>query len=78
MNRIKRINKISLLYSRTAEYSDTIDRNSTSPYANDDQYSCKFADHTLRHGDKLRSDDKCLECECSTPPFITCTKSNKC
>lgn len=36
---------------------------------------CKFGNFTLKRGDQLISDDKCLKCECAIPPFITCIKN---
>lgn len=66
------------MFYRTAGYNDYIDRAFATPYSEDERYSCKFGGLTLKHGQKLRSDDKCLECECSTPPYITCIKSHNC
>jgi len=45
------------------------------------ELTCKYGTLTLNAGDKLKSDDPCVECACSLPPFVQCTrdvKSEKC
>lgn len=39
-------------------------------------HMCYFGALTLKYGEKLKSNDKCLKCECRTPPYITCIKSD--
>ncbi|XP_031630291.1 uncharacterized protein LOC116345227 [Contarinia nasturtii] len=46
--------------------------------AADEKSTCKFGDLTLKHGEKIKTEDKCLKCECKTPPYITCIKTDSC
>lgn len=39
---------------------------------------CKFGDHELGIGDKVTDSNKCVECECSIPPMITCVQKRDC
>lgn len=58
---------------QTADKGDTIDTSTASEFSNDDNYFCKFGTLTLRHGEQLKTNNKCLKCECFIPPFVTCT-----
>lgn len=60
--------------SSTAAKSDAIESKSAA----DEKLTCAFGDLTLKRGDKLKTGDKCLTCECSVPPFVTCIKTNEC
>lgn len=51
-----------------ASKNDAIESRST---ANESQ-TCQFGQLNIKRGDRLKSQDKCLQCECSIPPFITC------
>ncbi|XP_031619448.1 uncharacterized protein LOC116338382 [Contarinia nasturtii] len=53
---------------------DAVELGFSSEYANDAKYSCKFGDLTLKYGEQLKSSNKCLKCECSTPPYLTCVQ----
>lgn len=47
----------------------------SSPTA-DGKSTCTFGDLTFKRGDKLKTGDKCMNCECSIPPYLTCVKTN--
>lgn len=53
----------------TATKDDAIDT-----AAGDNRLTCKFGDLTLGYGQKLKTTNKCVNCECSTPPYLTCVQ----
>lgn len=61
-----------------ASKDDVVESGPTSEYANDEKFSCTFGDHKLKYGDRLKTTDKCLKCECTTPPYLTCVKVKNC
>lgn len=62
------------LFRLIAQKGDTVEPKSAA----DEKLTCAFGDVTLKRGDKLNTGDKCLTCECSIPPYLTCTKTSEC
>lgn len=39
---------------------------------------CKFGALTLQRGQKIATDEKCVDCTCMYPPMVDCIKEEDC
>lgn len=49
-----------------------------SEIIDDPDMICKYNELTLRRGEMLNSDEKCIECSCKTPPMVNCHRRPNC
>ncbi|XP_037039416.1 uncharacterized protein LOC119076647 [Bradysia coprophila] len=49
-----------------------------SAFATNENHTCSFGALSLKIGDTLKTEESCLICRCSTPPFLTCIRWGEC